>query len=80
MAKKKEPTFEDQLADLEDIVRRLDSEDLSLEKAIDSYETGVKLSFQLNKTLEEAQRKIEILTQTARGEYQARPFDEGGHD
>ena len=76
---KKEKTFEQELAQLEDIVRQLDAEDLPLEKAIDSYEAGVKLSFKLNKTLEEAQRKIEVLTRTARGEYEAEPFNEDEH-
>jgi len=77
MAKKKEPTFEQQLAELEGIVRAMDSEELPLDKAIEAYESGVKLSFTLNKTLEEAQRKIEILTKTAHGEYRAEPFEEG---
>jgi len=76
MAKKKEPTFEEELAQLEEIVRGLDAEELPLEKAIESYESGVKLSFKLNKTLEEAQRKIEILTRTARGELEPKPFEE----
>lgn len=77
-----QPTFESQLADLEEIVQELDVEDLALEKAIDLYEKGVKLSFSLNKTLEEAQRKIEVLTQNAQGELQAEPFedDEADHD
>ncbi len=74
--KKKEPTFEEQLAQLENIVRELDSDELPLEKAITAYERGVNLSLVLNKTLEEAQRKIEVLTQTARGDYQAQPIEE----
>ena len=53
---------------------------MPLEKAIEAYEAGVKLSFGLNKTLEGAQRKIEILTQTARGEYRAESFDEEADD
>ncbi len=77
MVRKKDPTFEEQLAQLEEIVRELDSDELPLEKAIAAYERGVKLSLVLNKTLEEAQRKIEVLTQTARGDYQAQPFEEG---
>ena len=40
---------------------------------------GISLP-ELNKTLEEAQRKIEILTQTARGEYQAEPFEDEESD
>lgn len=76
MVKKKELSFEKQLAQLEEIVTQLDSEEVPLEKAIESYEAGVKLSLTLNKSLEEAQRKVEILTRTARGDYEAQPFDE----
>lgn len=77
MSEKKDASFEEQLAQLEGIVRELDSDDLPLEKAIEAYEKGVKLSHGLNKTLEEAQRKIEILTRTAHGEVIAKPFEEG---
>jgi len=80
MAKKKEPAFEAQLAQLEEIVQKLDAEELPLEEAIAAYEQGVKLSFSLNKTLEEAQRKIEILTQDADGEYQTQPLEEDEGD
>ena len=76
-AEQQEPGFEQQLAMLERIVAELDSEDLPLEKAITAYEKGVGLSIQLNKTLEHAQRRIEILTQSANGEKIAVPFDEG---
>lgn len=68
--------FEVQLAHLEEIVQELDADDLALEKAIGLYEQGVKLSYSLNKTLAEAQRRIEVLTQNARGEMTAEPFDE----
>jgi len=76
MVKKKEPAFEEELAQLEEIVKLLDSEDLPLEKAIESYEQGVKLSYRLNRTLEEAQRKIEIVRRTNDGGHQAEPFGE----
>ncbi len=80
MPRKKEPTFEEQLAQLEEIVQTLDGEDLPLEQAISSYEQGVKLSVKLNKTLEEAQRKIEILTESAGSELDTRPFEESPGD
>lgn len=75
MARKKD-SFEHQLAALEAIVAELDEEDVPLERAIEAYEAGVTLSVALNKTLEEAQRKIEILTRSARGEFEAQPFEE----
>ena len=80
MTKKKKPDFEAKLAELEAIVAKLDSEELPLEQAIAAYEAGVTLSRDLNKTLEEAQRKIEILTQTARGELRAEPFEDEDAD
>lgn len=80
MNKKKDASFEEQLAQLEEIVARLDSEELPLEKAIESYEAGIRLSLALNKTLDEAQRKVEILTRNARGELEAKPFDEAKDD
>lgn len=73
----KAPTFEQRLAELEDIVRMLDAEDLPLEEAIKHYETGVKLSGALNQTLDSIQRKIEVLTQTEDGELTTVPFEEG---
>ena len=75
-SKSKKNAFEAQLAQLEDIVQKLDAEDVALEEAIRHYETGVKLSLQLNQTLDAVQRKIELLTQTEDGEIQARPFGE----
>jgi len=83
MAKKTKKTgFEEQLAQLEEIVRRMDAEELPLEEAIEAYEQGMKLSISLNKTLEEAQRKVEILTRDAQGEMKAEPLaeDEEPHD
>jgi exodeoxyribonuclease VII small subunit len=71
----KTTSFEEQLAGLEAIVKELDSDELPLEQAIAAYERGVKLSAALNKTLEEAQRKIEVLTRNADGEVVAEPFE-----
>lgn len=76
MPARKKDSFETQLAALEAIVAELDEEDVPLERAIEAYEAGVMLSVTLNKTLEEAQRKIEILTRNARGEFESQPFDE----
>lgn len=76
MSKKKEPTFEEQLAELETIVQGLDAEDLPLDKAISFYEKGVQLSRKLHLTLDEAQRKIEVLTRDGNGELSPEPFDE----
>ena len=74
----KQPTFEEQLAELETIVQQLDAEDVPLEQAIAYYEQGVKLSAKLNKTLDQVQRKIEVLTQNEAGDLVQEPFEEAG--
>lgn len=73
---KKNPSFEARLAELETIVEQLDAEDVPLEQAIGFYEQGIKLSGELNQTLDEVQRRIEILTQNEQGDLVTQPFEE----
>lgn len=54
-------TFENSLKELEEIVTQLESEDLPLEKAIALFEKGTTLSKTCSKTLDEAEKKIEVL-------------------
>lgn len=68
-------TFEQQLQQLEVLVQKMDSEDVPLETAIKHYEEGVRISAQLNKILDHAQRRVEILSNKG-GETQAEPFPE----
>ena len=59
MATKKEDVkFEDNLAELENIVRKLESGDVALEDAIDKYKKGMKISETLKKTLNEAEETL----------------------
>lgn len=58
MSKKERPSFEDALKRLEDIVNQLEDESISLEKSIDLYEEGIKLSKICTDTLEEAELRI----------------------
>ncbi|MDR1491365.1 MAG: exodeoxyribonuclease VII small subunit [Planctomycetaceae bacterium] len=53
--------FEAVLARLEQIVRSLDAEQVNLETALQNYETGIKLLRQCYATLQNAERRIEIL-------------------
>lgn len=69
--------FEDLLLKLEKIVEKLEKGDLSLEESLSAYEEGIKLSKICLKQLEEAERKIEILT---RGENGAITFEKFEHD
>src|ERR1700730_13182159 len=71
----KKPDFEQSLARLEEIVRKLGSANLSLDDAMKLFEEGVQLSRDCEKHLEEAEGKVEILLKKAGGEMAAEPFD-----
>ena len=55
------PSFEQALERLETIVDELEGGALSLEDSIARYEEGVRLSRQLGRTLDEAEKRIERL-------------------
>jgi exodeoxyribonuclease VII small subunit len=54
-------TFEASLAELERIVRELERGELPLEKSLELFEQGVKLSRECQERLNEAERRIEVL-------------------
>jgi exodeoxyribonuclease VII small subunit len=57
-----QPGFEAGLAELETVVKQLESGDLPLEKALELFERGMQLSENCRKQLEEAETKVEVLT------------------
>ena len=63
--------FEAAIAELESIVKKLEEGDLSLEQSLALYERGVQLSRFCHARLEEAERRIEVLTE--RGELKSAP-------
>jgi exodeoxyribonuclease VII small subunit len=66
--------FEKSLTRLEEVVKRLESTDLSLDEAMKLFEEGVKLSRECQKQLEEAEGRVEILLKKADGKISAEPF------
>jgi exodeoxyribonuclease VII small subunit len=54
-------SFESGLQELEQIVKEMESGDLPLERALELYEKGMKLSERCRKQLEEAETRIEML-------------------
>lgn len=67
-------SFETALAELESLVERMESGDLTLEESLKSFEQGVALTRSCQKALAEAEQKVEILTgNDPQGE--AEPFD-----
>ncbi len=71
---KPEP-FEKNLERLDAIVQELEDADLPLDKALQLYEEGMKLSEFCHKQLEEAEGRIEILSKKAGGKVVAEPFE-----
>jgi exodeoxyribonuclease VII small subunit len=63
--------FEAAIAELEAVVKKLEEGDLPLEQSLALYERGVQLSRFCHARLEEAERRIEILTE--RGELKSAP-------
>lgn len=72
--------FEKSLTRLEEVVKRLESTDLSLDEAMKLFEEGVKLSRDCQKQLEEAEGRVEILLRKADGKIQAEPFETAEDD
>ena len=68
MNTKKSINLEKSLTDLEDLVEELESGDLPLEKAMQKFEEGIKLTRNCQAALKEAVQKVEILLQSAGGE------------
>ncbi|ALI32886.1 exodeoxyribonuclease VII small subunit [Weissella cibaria] len=53
-----EKTFEENLATLEQIVAQLEKGDVPLEEALKQFEVGVKLSQELQQTLQTAEQSL----------------------
>ncbi|NDD65248.1 MAG: exodeoxyribonuclease VII small subunit [Acidobacteria bacterium] len=69
-------TFEESIAQLEKIVAQLQSGELPLDRALELFEQGVRLSRQCQSQLEQAERKVEILLQE-KGELRTASFESG---
>lgn len=65
--------FEASLAELERIVKELESGDLPLEQSLRRFEEGMRLSAACKKQIEEAESRVEMLTKKG-AEYAAVPF------
>ena len=61
MAAKKEQTIEETFAQLEEIIRKLESGESSLEEAFGHYETGMKLVKSCNEKIDKVEKKIIVL-------------------
>ncbi len=80
-SKKSDPAkkldFEKSLARLEEVVRKLEAANVSLDEAMKLFEEGVELARACQKQLEEAEARVEILLKQADGTLAAKPFEAG---
>ena len=67
------PSFEAGLQELEQIVKEMESGDLPLERALELFEKGMKISENCRKQLEEAETRVEVLVRKG-DKVQAEPF------
>ena len=63
----------DLLQELEQIVKEMESGDLPLERALELFEKGMKISEDCRKQLEEAETRVEVLVRKG-DRVQAEPF------
>ncbi|MGM0365773.1 MAG: exodeoxyribonuclease VII small subunit [Actinomycetota bacterium] len=67
--------FEQALNSLEQVVKELEDENISLEQAMEKFEQGIKFSSYCLKKLNEAEKKIEELTKSEDGKLISRELE-----
>jgi exodeoxyribonuclease VII small subunit len=66
--------FETSLEELERIVKELEKGDLPLERSLELFESGMRLSAECKRLLEDAESRVEVLTRRG-SEMVALPFN-----
>jgi exodeoxyribonuclease VII small subunit len=66
--KKEEIKFEKAMKRLESIVDELEKGEMDIDKSLEAFEEGIKMSRLCSKKLNEAEQKIEQLTKNEKGE------------
>lgn len=72
---KKERSFEEAMARLEEIVAELEGEDRGLEQQFALFQEGMELARFCDKKLGEVEKSVEIVLKEAAGEWKTAPFD-----
>jgi exodeoxyribonuclease VII small subunit len=69
-----ERAFEEALAELEGLVRRLEQGELPLEESLAAFERGMALIRQLGTRLDDVSQRVEVLLRAADGALVTRPL------
>jgi exodeoxyribonuclease VII small subunit len=73
----KRSTFEKDMGRLEELVKKLESGEISLEESLVAFEEGMKLAESLGKVLDKAQERVQKLTRGEQGEFVLEDFEDG---
>ena len=68
-----EPAFEQSLAELEQLVQRLEGGELPLDEALKTFERGIELTRHCQTALKAARQKVDILLKRS-GQLEVEPF------
>jgi exodeoxyribonuclease VII small subunit len=77
MSSKKTFSLEKSLADLESLVEELENGDLPLDKAMQKFEEGIKLTRGCQAALKDAEQRVDVLLQSAGGKEALEEFEAG---
>lgn len=67
--------FESILSELEILIEKMGTGELTLEESLKNFEKGISLAHQCQQALKEAEQKVQILT-SENGEFKLEPFIE----
>ncbi len=71
MATRKEPSFEEALAELEDIVAAMEGGEPALADLMERYSRGIRLSAHCMKALSRAEKAMDLLVKEGQSEVEA---------
>jgi exodeoxyribonuclease VII small subunit len=71
----KQPTFEQSLKVLEDVVARLEKGQLPLDEALTCFEAGVKSASRCHELLRDVEARVEVLLKDSAGKFRTEPLD-----
>lgn len=74
-----EEKFEEALSKLEDIVRKMEQGDMTLEESLKAFEEGIRLSRLCARKLDEAEKRVDLLVKTDDG-FDVLPFEAEGEN
>lgn len=72
---KKNMKFEDAITSLDDIVKKLEANSLSLDESLEAFDMAIKLIKFCNQKLDCAEQKVRILKEGADGSVTDMPFE-----